>query len=88
MIFDESDFTGAVFKNAVLSGTSFDKANLKNTDFSDSYLGPFDQRNLCANPSLDGTNPVSRFSIVQFLLTPDLSSQTTGVDSRESAGCL
>lgn len=56
--FDGSDMTGSLFTNAVLSGTTFEGANLKDTDFSDSYLGPFDQRNLCLNPSLEGKNPV------------------------------
>ena len=37
--FDGSDLTNSVFANAVLSGTTFDNANLKNTDFTDSYLG-------------------------------------------------
>eukprot|EP01042_Synura_sphagnicola_P003784 gene3784-4717_t len=56
-VFDGSDLTGAVFKNAVLSGTTFTEANLKDTDFTDAYLGPFDLKNLCSNPSLAGTNP-------------------------------
>jgi len=47
------------FINAVLSGTTFTDANLQDTDFSDAYLGPFDIKNLCANPTLLGTNPVS-----------------------------
>jgi uncharacterized protein YjbI with pentapeptide repeats len=48
-----------VFANAVLSGTSFKGANLADTDFTDAYLGPFDLKNLCLNPTLAGTNPVS-----------------------------
>jgi len=59
--FDGSDMTGSLFTNAVLSGTTFETANLKDTDFSDSYLGPFDQRNLCLNPTLQGKNPVSKY---------------------------
>lgn len=57
--FDGSDLTGAVLVNAVLSGTTFTDANLKDTDFTDSYLGPFDLKNLCANPTLQGTNPIT-----------------------------
>ena len=67
--FEDSELEGAIFKNAVLSGTTFTGSNLKDTDFTDAYLGPFDLKNLCGNPSLQGTNP------------------TTGVDTRESAGC-
>lgn len=66
MIFDEADLSGAIFKNAVLSGSSFDKANLKDTDFSDSYLGAFDLKFLCSNPTLSGTNPV-RYNAYQTL---------------------
>jgi uncharacterized protein YjbI with pentapeptide repeats len=58
--FDGSDMTGAIFKNAVLSGTTFAGANLKDTDFTDSYIGPFDLKKLCANPTLQGTNPVTK----------------------------
>ena len=50
---------GAVFANAVLSGTSFTNADLTDVDFTDSYLGEFDLRALCRNPSLQGTNPVT-----------------------------
>ena len=56
-VFSGSDLTGAIFANSVLSGTTFEGANLKDTDFTEAYLGPFDQKNLCANPTLDGTNP-------------------------------
>ena len=55
--FDGSDLSGAIFKNAVLSGTTFENANVADADFSDAYLGPFDLKNLCANPTLKGTNP-------------------------------
>lgn len=58
--FDSSDLTGAIFKNAVLSGTTFTDANLKDTDFTDSYIGPFDLKKLCSNPTLQGTNPVTK----------------------------
>ena len=55
--FDGSDMRKALFVNAVLSGTTFLESNLEDTDFSDSYLGPFDLKNLCANPTLRGKNP-------------------------------
>ena len=40
-------------------GTTFTNANLKDTDFTDAYLGPFDLRNLCKNPTLQGKNSVT-----------------------------
>jgi uncharacterized protein YjbI with pentapeptide repeats len=55
--FDGSDLEGARFTNAVLSGTTFKDANVANADFTDSYLGPFDLKKLCENPTLKGTNP-------------------------------
>ncbi|GAX24208.1 hypothetical protein FisN_4Lh300 [Fistulifera solaris] len=73
-IFDDSDFSnaivdrasfrgsslrGALFVNTVLTGTSFEESNLENTDFSDAYMGDFDSRSLCKNPTLQGTNPVT-----------------------------
>lgn len=53
------DKQGAIFANAVLSGTSFNKADLTDADFTDSYMGEFDLKSLCRNPSLAGTNPVT-----------------------------
>lgn len=64
-VLDDSDMTGSIFANAVLSGTTFKNANLKDTDFTDAYLGPFDLRNLCENPSLSGTNPVTGVDSVE-----------------------
>jgi uncharacterized protein YjbI with pentapeptide repeats len=58
--FDGSDMKGAIFKNTVLSGTTFTNADLTDTDFTDSYIGPFDLKSLCANPTLKGTNPVTK----------------------------
>ena len=58
--FDGSNMKGAIFKNAVLSGTTFNNADVSNTDFTDSYIGPFDLKKLCDNPTLTGTNPVSQ----------------------------
>lgn len=58
--FDGSDLTGAVLANALLSDASFDEASvLRDTDFSDVYIGDFAQRRLCKNPTLDGENPVT-----------------------------
>lgn len=57
--FKGSSLRGAIFQNAVLSGTTFTDANLENSDFTESYMGDFDQRNLCKNPTLKGENPVT-----------------------------
>ena len=54
--FFKSDLRQAVFHNAVLTGTSFEGANVEGADFSDAYIGDFDIRNLCKNPTLKGTN--------------------------------
>ena len=48
-----------MFVNAVLTGTSFEGANVENADFSDSYIGDFDVRSLCRNPTLKGENPTT-----------------------------
>ena len=50
---------GTIFTNAVLTGTSFDGADVENADFTDSYIGDFDIRNLCKNPTLKGENPTT-----------------------------
>ena len=57
--FKGANFKGAIFGNAVLSGSTFEDTNLENTDFTDAYLGDFDQRKLCKNPTLTGENPVT-----------------------------
>jgi len=57
--FKGSSMKGAIFQNAVLTGTNFENANVENTDFSESYMGDFDQRNLCKNPTLKGENPIT-----------------------------
>mmetsp|Transcript_5328 Transcript_5328/g.10631 ORF Transcript_5328/g.10631 Transcript_5328/m.10631 type:complete len:237 (+) Transcript_5328:26-736(+) len=54
--FFKSDLRQAIFHNAVLTGTSFEGANVEGADFSDAYIGDFDIRNLCKNPTLTGTN--------------------------------
>ena len=58
--FDGADLSKAVFANAVLTGTSFVDANLKDTDFTDAYIGSFDLKALCLNPTLEGTNPTTK----------------------------
>lgn len=55
--FSGSSLKGAIFQNAVLTGTSFEGADVENADFTDAYLGDFDIRNLCQNPTLKGENP-------------------------------
>mmetsp|Transcript_15532 Transcript_15532/g.46961 ORF Transcript_15532/g.46961 Transcript_15532/m.46961 type:complete len:177 (-) Transcript_15532:231-761(-) len=55
--FDGSDMKGAIFANAVLTGTSFDGADLENVDFSEAFIGDFDLRRICKNPTLKGENP-------------------------------
>ncbi|KAJ1472529.1 hypothetical protein T484DRAFT_1975149 [Baffinella frigidus] len=55
--YKRASFKGAVLANSVLSGSSFEGADLENTDFSDAYMGDFDQQRICKNPTLKGTNP-------------------------------
>lgn len=57
--FKGSSLRGAIFKNAVLTGTSFEGADVENADFSEAYIGDYDIRNLCKNPTLKGENPVT-----------------------------
>lgn len=64
-ILDRGYYSGAVFKNArlvnaVLTGSSFDGADLTDSDFTGSYLGQFDAKALCKNPTLQGTNPITK----------------------------
>jgi len=42
-----------------LTGTTFEGADLENADFTDAYIGSFDLRNLCKNPTLKGENPTT-----------------------------
>jgi uncharacterized protein YjbI with pentapeptide repeats len=63
-IVDRASFTGSslkgtVFTNAVLTGTSFDGADLEDADFTDAYIGNFDIKNICKNPTLKGENPTT-----------------------------
>jgi|TARA_B110001469_G_C9565445_1_gene280431 uncharacterized protein YjbI with pentapeptide repeats len=57
--FKGCSFRGAIFGNAVLSGSTFEETDLEDSDFTDAYLGDFDQRKLCKNPTLKGENPVT-----------------------------
>lgn len=57
--FAGSSLKGAIFQNAVLTGTSFIGSDVENADFTDSYIGDFDLRNLCKNPTLKGENPTT-----------------------------
>jgi len=57
--FSGSSLKGTIFTNAVLTGTSFDGADVENADFTDAYIGSFDIRNLCKNPTLKGENPTT-----------------------------
>ncbi|KAL3815858.1 hypothetical protein ACHAXA_002274 [Cyclostephanos tholiformis] len=57
--FRGSSLRGAIFANAVLTATSFEGADVENADFSDAYIGDFDIRNLCRNPTLKGVNPTT-----------------------------
>mmetsp|Transcript_39251 Transcript_39251/g.84665 ORF Transcript_39251/g.84665 Transcript_39251/m.84665 type:complete len:243 (+) Transcript_39251:122-850(+) len=54
-----SSLRGAIFQNAVLTATSFEGADVENADFTDAYIGDFDIKNLCKNPSLTGENPTT-----------------------------
>jgi uncharacterized protein YjbI with pentapeptide repeats len=50
--FKGSSLKGAIFKNAVLTATSFEGADVENADFTEAYIGDFDIRSLCKNPTL------------------------------------
>jgi len=63
-VVDRASFKGSTlkqtnFQNAVLTGTSFEGADVEGADFTESYIGDFEQRQLCKNPSLTGTNEKS-----------------------------
>jgi len=57
--FEGANLKGAIFENAVLTSTDFKDADLTDADFTEAYLGDFDQKRLCKNPTLTGTNPVT-----------------------------
>ena len=63
-IVDRANFQGSslknpIFTNAVLTATSFENANVEGADFTEAYLGDFDIRSLCKNPTLTGENPTT-----------------------------
>lgn len=49
----------APLRMQVLSSSSFENADLTDVDFTDAYIGQFDQRRMCKNPTLQGENPVT-----------------------------
>lgn len=55
--FKGSSLRGTIFANAVLTATSFEDADVENADFTEAYIGDFDIRSLCKNPTLKGENP-------------------------------
>lgn len=57
--FKGSNLKNARFTNTLLTGTSFEDANVENADFTDAYLGDFDIKNLCKNPTLKGENTLT-----------------------------
>jgi hypothetical protein len=57
--YKDASFRGTIFTNAVLSSSSFENADLTDADFTEAYIGMFDQRKLCKNPTLKGENPVT-----------------------------
>lgn len=57
--FQGSSLKNAIFTNAVLTATSFENANVEGADFTEAYLGDFDIRSLCKNPTLTGENPTT-----------------------------
>ena len=46
-----------IFQNAVLSSSTFEETDLTDADFTDAYIGQFEQKRLCKNPTLTGENP-------------------------------
>jgi len=57
--FKGSSLKGTIFQNAVLTATSFEGADVENADFTDAYIGDFDIKSLCKNPTLKGENPTT-----------------------------
>ena len=41
-------------RTQVLTGTSFDGVNLEDADFSEAFIGDFELRKICKNPTLKG----------------------------------
>ena len=45
---------GVKFINAVITGSTFEGADLSNADFEDALIGSEDAKRLCLNPTLTG----------------------------------
>ncbi|CAN6310573.1 unnamed protein product [Urochloa humidicola] len=54
--FKKADLTGAIFKNTVLSGSTFDDAKMENVVFEDTIIGYIDLQKLCTNTSISADN--------------------------------
>lgn len=52
--FEGASLKGAIFSNTVLTSTSFQGADVAGADFTEAYLGDFDLKKLCKNPTLTG----------------------------------
>jgi len=55
----DASFRGTIFNNAVLSGASFEGADLTDADFTEAFIGDYEQKQLCKNPTLTGENPTT-----------------------------
>jgi len=70
--FEGASLKGAIFSNTVLTSTSFQGADVAGADFTEAYLGDFDLKKLCKNPTLTGEIA---------------TGEHEGIGTRESAGC-
>ena len=52
MNFGKADLQGAVFKNILLSGSTFDNAQLEDAIFEDTIIGYIDLQKLCTNTTI------------------------------------
>ena len=80
-------------RTQVLTGTSFDGVNLEDADFSEAFIGDFELRKICKNPTLKGVRapgaPLFFFfsSSARDARARAQENPTTGVPTRASAGC-
>ena len=51
--FEKADLQGAVFKNTVLSGSTFNEAMLEDAVFEDTIIGYIDLQKLCTNKTVN-----------------------------------
>lgn len=51
--FGKANLQGAVFKNTVLSGSTFEEAQLQDVDFEDTIIGYIDLQKLCVNKTIN-----------------------------------